>query len=272
LSSLSKFSAAAVCGACLLAGQSARAEGLTDPTPVSGWIVTVRAHSGFSPTWDGSKNLSPFLLPGLAMRRPGVSVGFGAPDEAPGFALYDNGVVKAGVSGRLRGPRLQSSWTELRGVHDVDWTLEAGGFAEFWSFEKLRTRLEVRRGFSGHHGVVAEFYADWVEKHGAWTFSIGPRLMLGDQSYMNKLYGVSWQESLNNGRLEPFTAWGGAKSWGAMAAVTYDWSDAWSTTAFARYNRLAGAAAAGPLVTKLGSPDQWTLGLSASYSFHVDLF
>jgi outer membrane protein len=170
-------------------------------------------------------------LPGLGMRRPGSSVAFGAPDEAPGFALYDNGVAKAGLSGRLRGPRLQSSWAELRGVHDIDWTLEAGGFAEFWSFEKLRMRVELRHGLFGHHGVVAELYADWVEKHGPWTFSIGPRLMIGDQPYMNKLFGVTLQEALNNGSVTPFTAWGGAKSFGATAAATYEWSPEWSTTA-----------------------------------------
>jgi MipA family protein len=105
-------SASRVLGASFLAvlalSSSARAESLADPKPVSGWIVTVSAHTGFAPTWDGSKNLSPFLQPGLSMRRPGASVGFAAPDEAPGFALYDNGFVKAGLSGRVRGPRQQS--------------------------------------------------------------------------------------------------------------------------------------------------------------------
>jgi MipA family protein len=258
--------------ALLVAAPAARAETLADPKPVSGWIVTLRANGGFSPTWDGAKNLSPFLLPGLGMRRPGASVGFGAPDEAPGFALYDNSVVKVGLSGRVRGPRRQNSWTELRGVHDVDWTLEAGGFAEFWSFEKLRLRVELRRGFLGHHGVVAEIYGDWVEKHGPWTFSLGPRFMLGDQAYLNKLYGVDAVESRANGRVAPFLAWGGAKSVGATMALTYDWSQDWSTTGFVRYTHLLDAAAASPLVAKLGSPNQWTFGASVAYSFHVDLF
>jgi MipA family protein len=261
-----------VCASVLLLAPGARAESLTDPKPVSGWIVTVRANAGFSQTWDGSKNLSPFALPGLGMRRPGASVGFGAPDEAPGFALYDNGFLKAGLSGRLRGPRQQSSWGELHGIHDIDWTLEAGGFAEFWTFQKLRARMELRHGFLGHHGTVAELYLDWVEKHGPWTFSIGPRMMIGDKAYTNKLFGVTWQDALNNGNVWAYSASGGVKSIGATAAVTYDWSQDWSTTAFVRYNRLTGSAAASPLVTNLGSRDQWMLGLSVSYSFFVDLF
>jgi MipA family protein len=261
------------CSLTILAfATAAKAESYADPKPVSGWIVTVSAHGGFAPTWDGSKNLSPFLLPGLAMRRPGASVGFSAPDEAPGFALYDNGFLKAGVSGRLRGPRQQASWGELHGVHDIDWTLEAGGFAEFWTFKKLRARAEIRRGFVGHHGTIAELYLDWVEKHGPWTFSIGPRMTIGDMAYTNKLFGVTLQDAWNNGGIPPYAAAGGVKSFGATAALTYDWSQTWSTTAFARYNRLTGSAAASPLVTKLGSPDQLMLGLSVSYSFHTDLF
>lgn len=260
------------CLAALVSVSAAKAESLADPKPVSGWIVTVSAHGGFSQTWEGSKNLSPFLLPGLSMRRPGASVGFSAPDEAPGFALYDNGFLKAGVSGRVRGPRQQSSWGELHGVHDIDWTIEAGGFAEFWTFQKLRARAEIRHGFLGHHGTIAEIYLDWVEKHGAWTFSIGPRMTIGDQPYMNKLFGVTWKDALGNGSVPPYVAAWGVKSFGAMAAVKYDWSQDWSTTAFLRYNRLAGSAAASPLVTNLGSPNQWMLGLSVSYSFYVDLF
>jgi MipA family protein len=256
----------------LVLASSAKAESLADPKPVSGWIVTVSAHSGFAQTWDGSKNLSPFLQPGLSMRRPGASVGFAAPDEAPGFALYDNGFVKAGLSGRVRGPRHQSSWEELHGVHDIDWTIEAGGFAEFWTFKKLRARAELRHGFLGHHGTIAELYLDWVEQRGAWTFSIGPRMTIGDQAYTNKLFGVTWQDASYNGSVQPYTADWGVKSIGAMAAVKHDWSQAWSTTAFVRYDHLTGAAAASPLVKNLGSPDQWMLGLSVSYSFHVGLF
>ncbi|QGM46976.1 MipA/OmpV family protein [Methylocystis heyeri] len=261
------------CAAAMLLTMNAMAdESMLDPAPVSGWIVTLRANAGFSPTWDGSKNLSPFLLPGLSMRRPGTTVGFGAPDEAPGFALYDNGVLKVGASGRLRGPRQQSQWGELHGIHDINWILEGGVFAEMWAFKKLRARAELRHGLLGHHGDVAEFYLDWVEKHGPWTFSIGPRLRLGDQPYMNKLYGVTVQDSLYNLSVPPFTAWASAASVGATTALTYDWSEDWSTTGYVRYNRLVGSAAASPLIKDLGSPDQWTIGLSVSYSFKVDMF
>ena len=67
----------------------ARAETLTDPTPVSGWIVTVRANAGYAANYDGSSGVSPYALPGLEMRPPNTPVSFSAPDKSPGFALYD---------------------------------------------------------------------------------------------------------------------------------------------------------------------------------------
>lgn len=260
------------CLVLLSSGPSAPAQGLTDPTPVSGWIVTLRANAGFAPDYEGARNLSPYLLPGLGMRRPDSPVAFGSPDEAPGFALLDQGWFKAGLSGRVRGPRQQQRYGELHGIHDIDWTLEAGGFAEFWTFEKLRARVELRHGFLGHHGNVAEIYLDWVERHGPWTVSFGPRFSLADKPYMNKFFGVTTYEALLNGNVSPFEPAGGAKSVGATAAVSYEWSQAWTTTLYGRYNRLIGEAAAGPIVERLGSRNQFTIGLSAAYSFHWDGF
>lgn len=260
------------CFASLCFAPLACAQSLTDPTPVSGWIVTLRANAGFAPDYEGARNLSPYLLPGLGMRRPDSPVAFGAPDEAPGFALVDEGWFKAGLSGRLRGPRQQDRYRELHGLHDIDWTIEGGGFAEFWTLEKLRARVELRHGFLGHHGYVAEFYLDWVERHGPWTISFGPRFALADRAYMNKFFGVTAYEALLNGNVSTYEPAGGAKSVGLAGAVSYEWSPAWTTTLSARYNRLVGPAGAGPIVDRLGSRDQFTIGLSVAYSFHWDAF
>jgi MipA family protein len=251
---------------------NARAESLTDPTPVSGWIVTVRANAGYAANYDGSKGVSPYVLPGLGMRRPDTPVSFSAPDESPGFALYDNGFFKAGLTGRLRTPRSSAMYTELRGIHDIDWTIEAGGFAEFWTFNKLRARVELRRAILGVNGDVADFYLDWVEQHGPWTISFGPRLTVADQPYMNKLFGVTPYEAFVNGVVTPYDPSGGAKSVGVTGSVTYKWSEEWSTSIYGKYNHLVGAAAASPIPTKLGSANQFTCGLSVAYSFNWNGF
>lgn len=235
--------------------------------PSSGWTITVKGNVGVSPAWEGSKDLSPYLLPGLSVRRAGAPLSFSAPDDAPGFAILDEGWLKAGVAGRLKGPRRAGDYAELRGVHDIDWTLEAGAFAEFWPIEKFRVRVDVRHGFLGHHGNIVDFSADWVERHGPWTVSFGPRLSVGDTRYMDKLFGANAYEASINGRIGAFAAKGGAKSVGVAAAVSYEWSKSWTTTVYAKYSRLVGDAAASPLSTNLGSRNQFTLGGTVGYSF-----
>ena len=232
-----------------------------------GWTITLKGNAGVSPAWDGSKDLSPYLLPGLSVRRAGTPLSFSAPDDAVGFALLDESWLKAGPVGRLRGPRQQTKHNELRGVHDIDWTIEAGLFAEFWPMEKFRARIEVRQGFMGHHGLVADLYADWVERRGPWTVSFGPRMSLASGATMNKLYGVTVFDAFNNLHLAAYQPSGGLRSVGFAGAVTYDWSKAWSTTLYGKYARLAGPAGASPLVGALGSRNQVTLGLIVAYSF-----
>ncbi|MCO5088608.1 MAG: MipA/OmpV family protein [Methylobacteriaceae bacterium] len=237
-----------------------------EPSP-QGWTITLKANGGVSPAWEGSGALSPYLLPGLSVRRAGSPLSFSAPDDSAGFAIFDENWLKAGVVGKLKGPRRSAQHADLRGVHDIDWTVEAGLFAEFWPLEKLRARIEARHGFVGHHGNTVDFSMDWVERRGPWTVSVGPRFSLGDSSYMDKLFGVSAYEALLNPRLPAYRAEGGAKSFGVAGAVSYEWSKQWTTTVYARYSRLVGSASTSPLVSSLGSRNQFTLGAIVAYSF-----
>lgn len=256
----------------VLAGASALALLLASPAfaadaPSQGWTITLKANGGISPAWEGSKDLSPYLLPGLSVRRAGSAVNFAAPDDSPGFALFDENWMRAGVVGKLKGRRSSGDHSELRGVHDIDWTIEAGLFAEFWPIEKLRARIEARHGFLGHRGNLVDLSMDWVERRGPWTVSFGPRLSLADTRHMDKLFGVSLYDSLMSGRLPAYRAEGGAKSLGLAGAVSYEWSKAWTTTVYARYNRLVGSASESPLVATAGSRNQFTLGAIVAYSF-----
>ncbi len=153
----------------------------------------------------------------------------------------------------------------------MPWTVEAGLFVEFWPIiDRLRTRLEVRQGFHGHHGLVADLSADWIETFGAFTFSGGPRLSLGNGSFTRKTFGVSIDEAIANGRLTAFRPESGATSAGVGVALDYRWSTAWTTTAFTKYERLLGDAARSPITRVVGDQNQMTFGLRAVYSFKVD--
>jgi outer membrane scaffolding protein for murein synthesis (MipA/OmpV family) len=110
--------------ACALGAPAAlHAEDSTPLPAPQEWIVTLRANDGFAPNYEGSKDISPYVLPGLGIWRPNSIVGFSTPDEAPGFTLFDNGRLRGGLNGQMRGPRHQSDYRELNGIHDIDWRL-----------------------------------------------------------------------------------------------------------------------------------------------------
>ncbi len=70
-------------------------------------------------------------------------------------------------------------------------------------------------------------------------------------------------------RLPLYNASGGLYSYGAGTQLEYFFSPQWSAHAFVEYERLTGSAADSPLVTQRGSPNQFTFGLGATYSFDM---
>ncbi len=52
---------------------------------------------------------------------------------------------------------------DLKGLNDVDWGFELGGFAEFYPTDNIRGRVEVRRGIGAHDGVVADVLSRCIQ-------------------------------------------------------------------------------------------------------------
>ena len=62
-------------------------------------------------------------------------------------------------------------------------------------------------------------------------------------------------------------AGGGVYSYGAGTEAEYFFNPQWAAHTFVEYERLVGDAANSPLVTQRGSPNQFTFGVGATYSF-----
>ena len=56
-------------------------------------------------------------------------------------------------------------------------------------------------------------------------------------------------------------------SYGAGSQIEYFWNPQWQTHALFEYERITGSAADSPLVTMRGSPNQFTFGVGATYTF-----
>ncbi len=239
---------------------------LVSPLP-SGWIVTLKGNLRVGPSYPGADDWSFIGYPSLSFRRAGTVERFSAPDDGLSFSFLGESSFRLGVVGRFQGGRYYEDNEELFGLKKVDWAVEPGLFVEFWPVEFLRARAELRRGFNGHEGFVADLGLDYVQRFNGLTVSIGPRLALGDSEFTQTYFGVTPVEAALNGQVTAYDPSGGITSVGATAAASYNWSEQWSTTAFVTYKHLVGDAADSPIVKEFGSESQVGVGLTVSYSF-----
>jgi MipA family protein len=238
------------------------------------WTITLGLEGKAVPAFEGSSSLDFEPFPVFTARPAGRSQAsrFRSVRDSSGIALIKADGFYFGPVGRFVKARDEADHEELRGLGDVDWTLEVGVFAEYWPTDWWRTRIEVRRGFNGHEGFIADLSTDLVvpliER---LTLSGGPRMTLADSNATSPYFSIDAVQSAASG-LPAYDANGGLRSIGAGMQVRYQWNKQWATRAYAEYDRLMGDAAASPLVVERGSPDQIRFGFGATYSFDIKLW
>jgi outer membrane protein len=242
------------------------------PLPsISGlWTVTVGANAIGQPAFEGARTTAFTATPILSIDRAGgSSQRFRSQRDSPSIALVDYEGFSAGPAIKLRGARTVNGHPELNGLGDVGLAVEVGGFVQYFPVDWFRLRSEIRRGFGGHDGVVADFSADVIVP--VWqrlTFSAGPRFSAQSTAATAPYFGITAAQALASG-LPMFDAKGGAHSVGAGSQLRYQITPQWETHAYLEYDRLLGDAAASPLVTQRGSPNQVSFGVGASYAFDI---
>jgi outer membrane protein len=240
--------------------------------PVSGiWTVMVGVGGEYKPDFEGANRSMLSPVPIFAIHRAGSAEPFRGPRDGASIALIDFGDLRAGPVGKFVASRKANNYTELNGLGDVSAAVELGGFLEYFPVDWFRTRVETRQGFGGHHGVVADFSADAIVPiiQGV-TFSAGPRFTWESTKATAPYFGIDAAQAMATG-LPVFNARGGAHSAGAGAQLSYRFNPQWEVHSYVEYERLLGDAAASPLVTLRGSPNQTTVGMGASYSFDVKI-
>jgi outer membrane protein len=238
-------------------------------TPSSEWIVTIGVEGRVMPKFEGADSAMFRPLPILRVRRADKPDQFRSSRDGLSVAILDTGNFKLGPTANFRFGRKESDDSSLRGLGDVNWAFEAGAFAEYWPTGWLRTRLEVRQGFGGHHGVIGDLNADLVfPVTTQLTLSGGPRLTAGTAASMSPYFSITPAQAALSG-LPAYDARGGVRSYGLGTQATYTFNRQWATAIFFEYERLAGDAANSPLVTLRGSRDQIQVGIDLTYSFNI---
>ncbi|TDR94494.1 MipA/OmpV family protein [Enterovirga rhinocerotis] len=233
----------------------------------SDYIVTLNANGVVQPSFPGSDRSSVSFFPSLSYRKVGEPVRFSAPDDGISISIIDNPTFRIGPVFRFQSGRYYTDDKLLYGLRKKNYDVESGVFIEYWPISFIRARAELRHGFRSDSGLVGHVGVDYVQPVGQFAFSVGPRLYFGDKRYADRWYGIRPDEAALNGFVTPYSPGGGVNAVGAMGAVTYKWDDSWSTTGYVSYKHLVGDVAKSPIVTKIGSKDQFTFGARVSYSF-----
>jgi outer membrane protein len=240
------------------------------PSASGDWTITLGVGGEMKPSYlgAGSSELSP--KPIISIRRAGSPLRFRSMRDNASFALIDYGRFRAGPVGAYKSARKAADHIELRGLNDVKFAVELGGFAEYYAFDWLRVRSEVRRGIGGHEGIVADFSADVIVPiNERMTFAFGPRYTLTDAKYASTYFSVNTLEALASG-LPVYDA-KGSGAVGAGAQIRYQLDPKWEVRGYVEYNKLLGSIADSPLVKMRGSADQLTYGIGVAYSFDVGI-
>lgn len=231
------------------------------------YIVTLSGTGAFEPRFPGSDKATTAFFPSLSFRRADEPPRFAAVDDGASISFYEDPSFRIGPVFRYQSGRYLKDDRRLLGLRKVDWDIESGLFLEYWPLTFIRARIEARHGFRETSGFIGQGGVDLVLPSGPFVFSAGPRLYLGDQRYHDQFFGVRPFEAALNPLLFAYRPRGGLTAVGALGAVTYTWNETWATTAFVNYKRLMDDPADSPIVTRIGSRDQLTIGARISYSF-----
>ena len=241
----------------------------SDNNDSSIFIVTVGPGMRLRPEFPGARDRELAFYPLIQVRKAGTDPVFATPDQSLGVSLLKSEGFRAGPAIRLGQRRDEDD--AIPGIGNVKRAIEVGGFAEYYLSPNLRARGELRKGFGGHKGLLADLGADMIvgKVTGPFHFSIGPRARLADGKYARAFYGVDAQQSAATG-LEMHEAGGGLQSLGALGSMKYRMNGGFGVQGYARYQRLLGDAADSPLVrSSVGSRNQFEVGMGLTYSFGI---
>ena len=170
------------------------------------------------------------------------------------------------------GKRNSADSNELKGLDDVDWALEAG-LGISYRYNWIRGFAEVRQGFNGYSGQVAQFGFDLIASPTEdLDLRFGPRAGWGSQSYMDTYFGISSKEAAASPLYDKsYKANAGFNTVGLAGTATYSLTDDWKLHALVGWDRLVGDAGSSPIV-KEGSQNQYYAGAGLTYRFAFDLF
>jgi len=267
-------------GACTLIASSTFAADRNGP-PQRDLEIGVGAGAIYAPAFLGSKDYQLSAVPSLSVKYKDRF--FASVPTGIGYNVIRSNGWRIGPLAKYAMQRKENDnnpfrvagekTDALRGLGDVDGTLELGGFTEY-TWREWSAKAEARQGVDGHEGFVTDLDANYTTTvHSPfWTqgppliVSVGPRATLVDSDYNQTYFGIDAAQSARSG-LSQYKAKGGLISYGIGATAILPITDTITATWIAGYARVAGDAGDSPLVQQRGAENQATVGVFLSYAF-----
>ncbi len=232
------------------------------------WKVKVGGGAMLAPDYQGSDDYEFKPIPDIEINyRDALVLKNTALSYDAMRAISPGSNWKAGPRARYVFGRDQDDNAALRGLGDVDPSVEVGGFVGYgvgpWSGE-LSVMQDVA---DGHDGLIAEVSGGYGFR---FTPRLGARVSAGvtyaDDSYMQSYFGVTPSQAARSGYAAQ-DADAGFKDAGLTLGLTYGLTENWALGGFLGYTRLLGDAADSQIVDREGSANQIRTGLTLSYTF-----
>lgn len=233
-----------------------------------GHRIRVGAGAQVRPDWPGSDDHEVLPLFDVDVARGDNVFRFEAPDDSFGIeVLRENGFSFGPVANFVSSRKNKDVGAPLGKVKA---SFELGGYVQYDLSESLRLRGEVRKGLTGHKGLVGQIGLDQVWRDGdRYVFSVGPRLTFADSRYQRAYFGVSDEAAFLTG-LPEYDPDGGVLGAALASGLSYQFNDTFGMFGYAKAERLLGDARKSPVVREYGSRTQLSAGLGLNYTFRMD--
>lgn len=228
------------------------------PAAAQGLGYSVSADMGIGaqsvPDYPGAEDykIAPWvILRDLRLSRDGVTSG-----PKQGFSW--------GLSADLKGKRDSDDSDKLRGLDDVDPSLELGVKVGY-DAGPFRSYAAIRKGVTGHKGITGEIGAKYThDVNDRLTLTGLAELQYGDGKFMDAYFGVTPAESARS-LYRAYDPAGGLKAAQARIEARYAVSDSNAVMGRITYTKLLNDAADSPITA---NDDQISVGVGFVHRFN----
>lgn len=178
--------------------------------------------------------------------------------------------VQFGPVVRTTGGRSESSNPALEGLGRIRRSLDLGVYAKVNVNDYFTARLRYYHAIirSGNGGVLDLTLSRLLYRKDNLSVGLGIRSSWAQSNRAQQFFGISEEQSLNSG-LPEFSPGASFQDIRVNLGARWEFDKHWSLNGFVRYTRLLDDIANSPLVDPLGSPNQFTMGSSVSYTFNL---